>query len=293
MALIQCPECGKEVSSLAKSCPNCGCPICQEEELNNNIEKQPPFPELPAILNVGSQITNWSFDAAFDGSYFHSVNVIHTIPEGDVKVVLHTNGICIYKALTFYYISSQQIVNMTITTQEKIVTENKSVIGRAVVGGLLLGPLAAVVGGISGIGTKQKLKGKYYLVVNFWDVNSRQLQTILICTKQLINSFVDRYNKEKEKNNIPQGSNIVANIFNDDLSLNPDRVAEAVKSVSPVTLYQQIQNATGCTLGDAKQKIEDIIQQKGINKSDIKNSGCMVTLLLLLSSSLLSLFLLC
>lgn len=24
MALIQCPQCGKEVSSLAKKCPNCG-----------------------------------------------------------------------------------------------------------------------------------------------------------------------------------------------------------------------------------------------------------------------------
>ena len=27
MALISCPECGKQISSLAKSCPNCGCPI--------------------------------------------------------------------------------------------------------------------------------------------------------------------------------------------------------------------------------------------------------------------------
>lgn len=27
MALINCPECGKEISSKAKSCPNCGCPI--------------------------------------------------------------------------------------------------------------------------------------------------------------------------------------------------------------------------------------------------------------------------
>ena len=27
MALIQCPACGKEVSSSAASCPNCGCPI--------------------------------------------------------------------------------------------------------------------------------------------------------------------------------------------------------------------------------------------------------------------------
>lgn len=27
MALIQCPECGKEVSSAARACPNCGCPM--------------------------------------------------------------------------------------------------------------------------------------------------------------------------------------------------------------------------------------------------------------------------
>lgn len=27
MALIKCPECGKEVSSAAKACPNCGCPM--------------------------------------------------------------------------------------------------------------------------------------------------------------------------------------------------------------------------------------------------------------------------
>ncbi|MBQ4049978.1 MAG: hypothetical protein IJD07_04935 [Clostridia bacterium] len=27
MAIIQCPECGKEVSSMAKNCPNCGFPI--------------------------------------------------------------------------------------------------------------------------------------------------------------------------------------------------------------------------------------------------------------------------
>lgn len=27
MALITCPECGKEISDLANSCPNCGCPL--------------------------------------------------------------------------------------------------------------------------------------------------------------------------------------------------------------------------------------------------------------------------
>ena len=27
MALIKCPECGKEISDRAKKCPNCGFPI--------------------------------------------------------------------------------------------------------------------------------------------------------------------------------------------------------------------------------------------------------------------------
>ncbi len=27
MALIKCPECGKDISDKAKACPNCGCPI--------------------------------------------------------------------------------------------------------------------------------------------------------------------------------------------------------------------------------------------------------------------------
>ena len=30
MALIKCPECGKEVSSGAESCPNCGHPISKK-----------------------------------------------------------------------------------------------------------------------------------------------------------------------------------------------------------------------------------------------------------------------
>ena len=27
MALIKCPECGKEISDKASACPNCGCPV--------------------------------------------------------------------------------------------------------------------------------------------------------------------------------------------------------------------------------------------------------------------------
>ena len=34
MALIKCPECGKEISNKAIACPSCGCPIASLEEAN-------------------------------------------------------------------------------------------------------------------------------------------------------------------------------------------------------------------------------------------------------------------
>lgn len=33
MALIKCPECGKEISDAAESCPNCGYPIKGQQEI--------------------------------------------------------------------------------------------------------------------------------------------------------------------------------------------------------------------------------------------------------------------
>ena len=53
MALIKCPECGKEVSDNASSCPNCGFPIKEKETLataniedNDDIES-PPKSQTP------------------------------------------------------------------------------------------------------------------------------------------------------------------------------------------------------------------------------------------------------
>ena len=36
MSLLKCPECGKDVSEFAESCPNCGCPV---SIIKKNIEK--------------------------------------------------------------------------------------------------------------------------------------------------------------------------------------------------------------------------------------------------------------
>lgn len=47
MALIKCPECGKEISDRAEKCPNCGCPI---EEQKNEVDSK-----TVSINNVDSK----------------------------------------------------------------------------------------------------------------------------------------------------------------------------------------------------------------------------------------------
>lgn len=41
MALIKCPECGKEISDKAISCPNCGYPVSQKQEKVLHNQHQP------------------------------------------------------------------------------------------------------------------------------------------------------------------------------------------------------------------------------------------------------------
>ena len=62
MALITCPECGREVSDRAKTCPNCGFPITKSEEMDNELqvrdvvlakEEQKPQPQSKKKVRIG------------------------------------------------------------------------------------------------------------------------------------------------------------------------------------------------------------------------------------------------
>ncbi len=208
MALINCFECGKEVSDKALSCPHCGVPFEKVSVATENIShissnlEELKFPDLPADLSIGKQITNWSFDTAFDGFFDGRENLISKIPSGKVNVLLHTHGLQIVSGLNFYPIHNAQIISLRKTTQEELTKMDKSVIGRAVVGGLILGPLGALVGGMSGIGSKEKFINKQYFVINFWDIETKSAQTILIGSTEntKIDAFILRQQKEENQN---------------------------------------------------------------------------------------------
>lgn len=52
-------------------------------------------------------------------------------------------------------------------SETEIKEKSKSVGGRAVVGGILLGPLGALVGGMSGVGDKKKKTITNYIIINY------------------------------------------------------------------------------------------------------------------------------
>lgn len=306
MALIKCPECGNEVSSSAASCPKCGYPIAnlpsasrnldpfvQATASNNEVEVHEPFPPLPTVMNVGKQIVNWGLDAAIQDAYYvQEINYTNYIKEGKVSIMAHTNGICISGGLNYFYISHDQIIDMKFVTHKQLSTEKKSVIGRAVVGGVLLGPLAAVVGGMSGIGTKTKKLGNFLFVINFWDVYTHQVQTLFICTKVEYLNFINRVEKEKEQHNTPEGNNYVCNILDDSGSISDAKAIEALKTVGEMKLASAIGIIEGCGDATALQKVKTIGSRNQVDTSQYKSSGCMVTLLMIMASliSLVALF---
>ncbi|MBY6844875.1 hypothetical protein HYI19_08680 [Clostridium botulinum] len=61
----------------------------------------------------------------------------------------------------------EQITGINVVSEKDIIEKNKSTVGRAAAGGVLLGPLGAIIGGMSGIGNKQKSETHYYMVINY------------------------------------------------------------------------------------------------------------------------------
>ncbi len=62
----------------------------------------------------------------------------------------------------------EKITNCEYITEQDIQEKSKSVLGRAAIGGLLLGPVGAVVGGMTGLkGTKKKEKTREFIIINY------------------------------------------------------------------------------------------------------------------------------
>jgi hypothetical protein len=193
MALINCPECDKQISDKAKTCPNCGFPI---EEMNKPDEILLQFPELPNDLSIGKPLTNWAGNTHFKGVYDSEGNVIEKITPGVAHVMMYDNGIAISGGMFLnpYPVHNSQIISLKqISRTELGSLNNNDVVGRAVIGALIYGPAGAIIGAL----TAKKQHSQHYLIINYWDVDSKKAQSLIIGgDKMLINTFIKRHEEE-------------------------------------------------------------------------------------------------
>ena len=88
MAMIKCPECGKDVSDRASSCPNCGCPI-ESSSPNGTVKIKASVLKAPTGFNGNQKVSIFSGSKTlWEG---HSGEVAELYFEGatDISVKYH------------------------------------------------------------------------------------------------------------------------------------------------------------------------------------------------------------
>ena len=73
MALIKCPECGKEISDKAKACPKCGCPVNEEKDEKKGSKIKLVAAKCP---NCGSNIEVNQNDNKSKCEYCHATILV-------------------------------------------------------------------------------------------------------------------------------------------------------------------------------------------------------------------------
>lgn len=102
--------------------------------------------------------------------YFKSIDKIGNYNPGDMlDVALYEDHLTIKSPVGKQEINLNysQITDVFYGLKTDITEKNKNVIGRAVAGGLLFGGAGAVVGAISGSGTKEKKESHFYFIISY------------------------------------------------------------------------------------------------------------------------------
>lgn len=148
--------------------------------------------------------------------FFNSVEGLNINPNEKIELEKMEGKIVIRKALTTIVLEEidyKDIVSIYRYDEREVIEKNKSVLGRAIIGGVLTGGIGAVVGGISGVGTKNKKgKLKFFIDIEYFKNNSKSKILLedyfLIGTDSFINSIQQEVNNAPKNNAVEENSEI-------------------------------------------------------------------------------------
>tara|TARA_R110001583_G_C5650315_1_gene408695 strand:+ start:2286 stop:3101 length:816 start_codon:yes stop_codon:yes gene_type:complete len=167
MALIDCPECNSKISDKALACPQCGYPIEHKESTLDELYQKPI---LASDLNVSKGFQNVlvSGENFISGFFISEINPDLNILDCRCAVESREKGLVITIGSKDIDIHFTQIVEISVEHKKTIIEQNKSVLGRAAIGGAVLGGVGAIVGALSGQNKKaQVLSGA--LILTFFE----------------------------------------------------------------------------------------------------------------------------
>ena len=190
MSLIPCPDCQTRVSTRALACPKCGCPIANE--IRPAIAPEIKRPALPEDLMVHGTDFRWSgLPDRISGKATTETTIPAWAGNDYVSVTRLKTGLTLYaRKQEIINVHYSQIAAVTFLEATKQKEKKKSVLGRALIGGVLLGPLGAVVGGISGTGSDvQSFDG---ISITIWSLAQSQYMNLVVDSKSShVKPFVD------------------------------------------------------------------------------------------------------
>lgn len=194
MALMSCPECFNEISDKASSCPHCGFPISQAGSQIQETGRAAGCPCFPEDLSLSSVVKCWNGPVIVSGQYYNT-GCTGPFTGDELGVILHENGLLVTNKGGTQRLSlhCSQLIEVAIKTEQEVRQMETSVVGRAALGAVLLGPVGAVIGGMSAL-NKTVVKTKNFLVIHYWDTKTKATSMLLMELKsELPYAFLNKY----------------------------------------------------------------------------------------------------
>lgn len=118
----------------------------------------------------------------------------------DVYLIIEEKKVQGFKTITTnsFKVPLENVISTLLTTHKEVVEKSKSVIGRGVVGGLVFGPAGLLLGGMSGIGSKNKTEYTKVYIISYVGSDG-EVKNITFGMSKMMVSVTEKFDKQFAK----------------------------------------------------------------------------------------------